>query len=117
MTGQSKVALLDGWDSILGARGCKLQSCSLRDYFQTLLTLNVQVYGLSTQRTEYQQEVVIRLHLSYPLLSDEQLIFTFTLNLPIFKVNQLKLNKLFKLIAFGGVIQHYFYPVLPPDKM
>ena len=116
MTGQPNVALPDGWDEIPGARGFTLQSCSFRDNFQTLLDLNVQLYGLSTQNSEYQQEAAIQLHLPFPLLSDEPLMFTHQLNLPVFEVNQMQLNKRVTLIAYDSVIQHYFYSVFPPDK-
>lgn len=116
MTGQPNVDLPDGWNEIPGARGCTPQSCSFRDNFQTLLDLKVNVYGLSTQRTEYQQEAATRLHLPFPLLSDEHLAFTRILNLPVFEINQMQLNKRVTLIVLDGVIQHYFYPVFPPDK-
>lgn len=116
MTGQPDLALPSGWDEIPGARGCTPQSCSFRDHFQTLLDLKVNVYGLSTQSNEYQQEASTRLHLPFPLLSDEQLIFTRILNLPVFEINQTQLNKRVTLITFDGVVQHYFYPVFPPGK-
>ncbi len=116
MTWQPNVALPDGWDAIPGARGCTPQSCTFRDSFQTLLDLNVQVFGLSRQNTEYQQEAATRLHLPFALLSDNSLLFTQTLNLPVFKVSRMQLNKRVTLIACDGVIQHYFYPVFPPDK-
>ena len=80
------------------------------------MALNVHVCGLSTQNSEYQLEVAIRLHLPFPLLSDESLMFTHQLNLPVFEVKQMPLNKRVTLIAFDGLIQHYFYPVFPPDK-
>lgn len=116
MTGQPNVALPDGWDGIPGARGCTPQSCGFRDNFQAILDLKAQVYGLSTQSSEYQQEAATRLHLPFPLLSDAHLVFTRSLNLPIFEVNQMQLNKRVTLITYDGVIQHYFYPVFPPDK-
>lgn len=71
---------------------------------------------MSTQNTEYQQEAATRLHLPFALLSDNSLLFTQALNLPVFKVNQMQLNKRVTLIALNGIIQHYFYPVFPPDK-
>ena len=73
MTGQPNVPLPNGWDSIAGARGCTPQSCSFRDYFDELDELNVNVYGISTQTTEYQLEAKRRLHLPFELLSDSQL--------------------------------------------
>src|SRR5438477_392710 len=69
-TGQPGVAIPKGWDEIPGARGCTPESCGFRDHYQKLRALGVQVYGLSTQTTEYQQEVVTRLHLPFEILSD-----------------------------------------------
>ncbi|HSH71724.1 MAG TPA: peroxiredoxin [Methylophilaceae bacterium] len=116
MTGRPDVALPDGWDAIPGARGCTPQSCSFRDQYQELSALNTQVFGLSTQATEYQQEAANRLHLPFPLLSDVDFAFTNALVLPTFTTGNMRLNKRVTLIAYDGVIQHYFYPVFPPDK-
>ena len=116
MTGQPNNALPTGWDSIPGARGCTPQSCAFRDRYQNLTALNAQVFGLSMQATDYQQEAATRLHLPYALLSDNQFQFTDALQLPTFEVKGMRLNKRVTLIAFDGVIQHLFYPVFPPDK-
>ncbi|NJO71175.1 MAG: peroxiredoxin [Oscillatoriales cyanobacterium RM1_1_9] len=73
MTGQPGVPLPSGWDEIPGARGCTPQSCSFRDHHQELSQLKTQVFGLSTQSSEYQKEAVERLHLPFELLSDQDL--------------------------------------------
>lgn len=116
MTGQPNLPLPAGWNEIAGARGCTPQSCAFRDHYQTLQQLNIQVFGVSVQTTDYQQEAAERLHLPYPLLSDHALKFSDALNLPTFEVAGMRLIKRVTLIAFDGVIQHYFYPVFPPDK-
>ena len=73
-TGVPGQAPPDGWDRIPGARGCTPQSCSFRDHFAELKRLGVsRLYGLSTQDTAYQREAVERLHLPFPVLSDESL--------------------------------------------
>jgi AhpC/TSA family len=59
MTGQPGIPLLDGWDEIPGARGCTPQSCAFRDHHQELNDLGAQVFGLSTQNTEYQLAWII----------------------------------------------------------
>ena len=72
-TGVPGQAPPDGWDQIPGARGCTPQSCSFRDHFAELKRLGVsRLYGLSTQDTAYQREAVERLHLPFPVLSDEK---------------------------------------------
>jgi len=71
MTGVPGKALPEGWDEIPGARGCTPQSCTFRDNFSKLKELGVKnIFGLSTQNTEYQKELADRLHLPYPILSD-----------------------------------------------
>lgn len=116
MTGRPGVPLPDGWDQIPGARGCTPQSCSFRDHHQELYALNAQVFGLSTQTTEYQREAAERLHLPFELLSDSSLQFANALNLPTFEIEGMRLIKRVTLIAHDGKIVKHFYPVFPPDK-
>jgi len=78
--------------------------------------LNVSIFGLSTQTTEYQKEMVERLHLPFPVLSDEKLEFAKQLNLPVFEVENMKLIKRITLVLNNNKIIKYFYPVFPPDK-
>lgn len=116
-TGVPGVDPPDGWDQIPGARGCTPQSCSFRDHAGELQRLGVaQLFGLSTQGTAYQQEAATRLHLPFPLLSDERLALAKALNLPTFSVAGMTLLKRKALIIDDGVIVKAFYPVFPPDK-
>src|ERR1700694_5328088 len=64
---------LDAWTAVPGARGCTPQACAYRDRLAELTALGVRVFGLSTQDTAYQHEAVERLHLPFPILSDESL--------------------------------------------
>ncbi len=105
-----------GWNEIPGARGCTPQSCAFRDHHEDLQLLDVRVYGLSTQETNYQKELVARLHLPFDVLSDADLRFAHALNLPMFTVESTALIKRLTLIARDGVIRKVFYPVFPPDK-
>jgi peroxiredoxin len=70
MTGVPGKPLPEGWDMIPGARGCTPQTCSFRDHHRELLELKAEVFGVSTQTTEYQREMVERLHLPFEILSD-----------------------------------------------
>jgi peroxiredoxin len=116
-TGRPGQALPDGWDAIPGARGCTPQSCSFRDHFAELRELGVShLYGMSTQDTDYQREVVQRLHLPFPLISDAGLRFTQALRLPTFEVDGMMLIKRMVLVIDDGVIAKVFYPVFPPDE-
>lgn len=116
-TGVPGQALPTGWDTIPGARGCTPQSCSFRDHFGELKRLGVaQLFGLSAQDTAYQQEAARRLHLPFPILSDEKLAFTRALRLPTFSVDGMTLIKRMALVIDDGTITKVFYPVFPPDK-
>jgi peroxiredoxin len=116
MTGRPGVPLPDGWDAIPGARGCTPQSCSFRDHHLELKARGVDVFGLSTQDTEYQREVRDRLHLPFQLLSDRSLQLKSALHLPTFHIQGMELYKRLTLIIEAGKIEKVFYPVFPPDK-
>jgi peroxiredoxin len=114
-TGRPDQSLPAGWDEIPGARGCTPQSCAYRDFAAELASLGARVFGLSTQDTAYQQEAAVRLHLPFPLLSDERLALATTLDLPTFQVDGMTLIKRLTLVIDDGVIETVFYPVFPPD--
>lgn len=110
-------ALVEDWDQIPGARGCTPQSCGFRDLHDALLEAGAkQVFGLSTQPTEYQREAVERLQLPYPLLSDARLQLTHAIRLPTFDVAGQTLLKRFAMVIDDGLITKVFYPVFPPDR-
>ena len=142
-TGKPGVPNPPGWDDIPGARGCtpvcppsiiswfdRLTSlslppfffskelCSVRDSITSLRQQcpNLAIFGLSTQSTEYQTEVAERLHLPYPLLSDESLELTHAMLLPTFEANgEVLLARLTMLIDHGHVTK-IDYPVFPSDQ-
>jgi peroxiredoxin len=112
-----KISLVDDWDMIPGARGCTPQTCSFRDLFAELKAAGAShVFGLSTQSNAYQAEMASRLHLPFPVLSDEELELTEALQLPTMQVAGLTLIKRLALIVDDGRITHVFYPVFPPDS-
>jgi peroxiredoxin len=116
MTGRPGVPLPDGWDGIPGARGCTPQSCSFRDHYSELKSLNTFVFGLSAQTTEYQKEAQDRLHLPFQLLSDSTLRLKQLLRLPTFTVAGMELFKRVTLVVENGRVEKVFYPVFPPDQ-
>jgi peroxiredoxin len=116
-TGVPGIANPDGWDDIPGARGCTPQSCSFRDHADELKALGVaSLFGLSTQDTAYQREAGERLHLPFPVLSDEKLQLTKAMKLPTFVAGGMTLLKRMAWVIDDGKITKVFYPVFPPDR-
>jgi peroxiredoxin len=112
-----EISPVDDWDMIPGARGCTPQSCAFRDHFAEMKAAGVaQVFGLSTQTTAYQRELVDRLHLPFSVLSDADLVLAKALRLPTMRVADMTLLKRMALVIDGGVIAKVFYPVFPPDR-
>jgi peroxiredoxin len=116
MTGRPDRTLPQGWDDIPGARGCTPETCGFRDHHKDLAKLHADVFGVSTQSTEYQHEMIKRLEVPFEVLSDEQLTLTKALRLPTFTVEGTTLLKRLTLIVKNGRIEQVFYPVFPPDK-
>jgi len=116
-TGRPNEPNPDGWDLIPGARGCTPQACAFRDHLEELRALGVTyLFGLSTQDTLWQREVAERLHLPFPLLSDESLQLGGVMRFPVFRTNGMTLLKRLTLVLHDGVIEKVFYPVFPPDR-
>ena len=112
-----KISLVDDWDMIPGARGCTPQTCSFRDLHADLKAAGAKhVFGLSTQSNEYQTEMASRLHLPFPVLSDEKLALTRALDLPTMDVAGLTMIKRLALVIDNARVTHVFYPVFPPDR-
>ena len=116
-TGEADKAPPTGWNEIPGARGCTPESCAFRDHFAELRARGVdQLFGLSTQESDYQREAVARLHLPFPLLSDADGRLAEALRLPTFETAGMTLVKRLTLVLRDGAVEHCFYPVFPPDK-
>lgn len=112
-----EVPLVDDWDMIPGARGCTPQTCAFRDLHKVMISAGAsRVFGLSTQDTAYQRAAAERLHLPFPLLSDERLALTSALKLPTMDVAGSTLIKRLAMVIDDGTIATVFYPVFPPDR-
>jgi peroxiredoxin (alkyl hydroperoxide reductase subunit C) len=112
-----QISIVDGWDMIPGARGCTPQSCSFRDLARDLEAAGAsRVFGISTQDTNYQRELAERLHLPFPILSDEGLKLASALSLPLMEVGGLTLLRRLSMIVDDGRIAAVQYPVFPPDQ-
>src|SRR6202047_849963 len=110
-----KIALVDDWDMIPGARGCTPQTCAFRDLFaQRKAAVPRHVFGLSTQSNEYQTEMASRLHLPFPVLSDDKLKLTRALQLPTMEVAGLTMIKRLGLVVDDGALTPRFYSAFSP---
>ncbi len=103
------------WDSIPGARGCTPEACAFRDHHSELKAAGADVFGLSTQSTADQQELVARLHLPFPILSDEDLVLTRAMRLPTFSASDHTLLRRLTLVIRDRRVEYVWYPVFPPD--
>ncbi|MEU8546200.1 MerR family transcriptional regulator [Streptomyces roseoverticillatus] len=117
LTGRPDADLSHGWDAIPGARGCTAEACDFRDHHHELLAAGAQgVFGLSSQDTAYQREVVERLRLPFAMLSDPRLSLAAALDLPTFTFDGATLFKRLTLVIRDEAIEHVFYPVFPPNE-
>ena len=115
-TGRPDEELPPGWNAIPGARGCTPEACGFRDAHAQFAELGARVIALSTQSADYQREMAERLHLPFPVLSDEALELTRALRLPTFETSGMTLLRRITLVIDDGRIEHVFYPVFPPDS-
>lgn len=102
------------WDIIPGAHGSTPELEGFRDREPAFATLGVRLLGLSRQTTEYQRELVARLALPFPILSDALGGFAAALGLPSFTTGGAIYLKRLTLLIEGGRIETVFYPVPNP---
>ncbi|MFR9802422.1 peroxiredoxin [Pseudonocardia sp. RS010] len=115
LTGRPGRNLPEGWDTIPGARGCTPEACDFRDHHADLRAAGAdRVYGVSAQHTDEQREVVDRLRLPFPLLSDPRLTLAARLGLPTFRAGGTTLFGRLTLVLLEGVVEHVFHPVRVP---
>lgn len=117
LTGVPGVDLPEGWDAIPGARGCSTEACDFRDHFAELTDAGAaRVYGMSSQDVAYQAELDDRLHLPFPMISDEALALADALHLPTFSApGHDRLYSRLTLVVLDNRIEHVFYPIFPPN--
>jgi peroxiredoxin len=101
------------WDDIQGAHGSTPELEGFRDLAGDFAELGVALYALSTQKTDYQREMVQRLRLPFPVLSDFAWGFSQALRLPTFATGENYLVRI-TLLVEGGRIAHVFCPVSDP---
>jgi peroxiredoxin len=115
-TGEPNKPAPADWDLIPGARGCTPQSCGFRDLNHEFQKCGFQIFGVSSQDTNYQKEFVDRNHIPFEILSDSDFELTTKMNIPTFTYNGLKLIKRMAWVVENSIITHVFYPVFPPNE-
>ena len=117
LTGRPDTDLPEGWDSIPGARGCTSEACDFRDHHAELHAAGVsQIFGVSSQTSDYQRELIDRLRLPFAMLSDTALSLAKVLGVATFTTHGLTLYKRLTLVIHDGLIEHAFYPIFPPNE-
>ncbi|GAB7187424.1 MerR family transcriptional regulator [Kitasatospora sp. Ki12] len=117
LTGRPDRDLPEGWKTIPGASGCTPQACGFRDHHRQLLDAGAaHVYGLSSQDSAYQLELVQRLGLPFAMLSDPGFTLGSALDLPTFSAAGMRLYRRLTLIVRDQAIEHVFHPVCEPGR-
>ena len=102
------------WDEIQGAHGSTPELEGFRDRHADFVRLGISLFGLSRQTTDYQRELLARLALPFPILSDAEGRFAGALRLPSFTTcGEIYLKRL-TLAVKDGQIERAFYPVPDP---
>jgi peroxiredoxin len=106
----------ENWDNIPGAHGSTPQALAFSIAYEELSKLDVKIYGVSFQSTEWQQEFVTRNNLRFPLLSDADRKLSTALGLETFRAgaNDFLVRRTF--IIKDGRITHDFYPIPHPGQ-
>lgn len=102
------------WDDIPGAHGSTPEAEGFRDLHAGFCHVGAQVYGLSTQSTDYQRELVERLGLPFELASDAGFALQRALALPTFATGGVTYLKRLTLAVRNGRIERVYYPVDRP---
>lgn len=104
------------WDGIPGAHGSTPEAEGFRDLYPSFRNIGVEIFGLSTQESDYHRELAQRLLLPFAILSDAGFHFADALALPRFETGGVTYLKRLTLIVRDGKIARLFYLAHPPDE-
>jgi peroxiredoxin len=113
-TGRPGLANPPGWDDIPGAHGSTPQTEGFRDLYAGFCEVGAEVFGLSTQSTDYQREMVERLGVPFAVVSDNRFAFQRALELPTFAAGDVTYLKRLTLCLRDGRLERIYYPVRSP---
>ncbi len=115
-TGRPGMPNPPNWDDIPGAHGSTPELEGFRDWTPDYVQWKVRLFGLSGQTTEHQREMVERLWVPFPILSDEQGLFAAALALPSFTTGGVNYLKRLTLLILDGRVERVVYPVYRPAE-
>jgi peroxiredoxin len=113
-TGRPGHANPPDWDNIPGAHGSTPQAEGFRDLYAGFQQVDAAVFGISTQASAYQRELVQRLDLPFAMVSDEHFAFQRALSLPIFATGGVTYLKRLTLAVRDERIERVYYPIASP---
>ena len=113
-TGKPGLANPPGWDDIPGAHGSTPETEGFRDLYAGFRQVDATPFGLSTQPTAYQGELIERLGLPFELVSDERFALQRALSLPTFATGGVTYLRRLTLAIQDGRIARVYYPVASP---
>jgi peroxiredoxin len=103
-----------GWDDIPGAHGSTPQAAGFRDLHAGFQHVETAVFGVSSQPTAYQGELVERLKLPFELMSDQAFELQRALSLPTFTAGGVTYLKRLTVAVENGRIERVYYPIPLP---
>jgi peroxiredoxin len=113
-TGRPGLPNPPGWDDIPGAHGSTPEAEGFRNLHAGFDQVGAQVFGLSTQPTDYQRELVERLELPFELVSDAGFEVSKALSLPTFATGGVTYLRRLTLGLNDGRIDRVYYPIADP---
>ena len=113
-TGRPGLSNPPGWDDIAGAHGSTPEAEGFRDLYAGFRQVDTDVFGISTQSTDYQREFVDRLRLPFALISDEAFALQRALALPTFATGGVTYLKRLTIAVKDGRIERVYYPIAHP---
>lgn len=104
-----------GWESIPGASGCTVESCTFRDSMADFRERRASIHGLSTQRPDQLRAFADHAQLPFVLLSDQDNALATALRLPTFRAAGIdRLKRMTLLIDRQREVRGVLYPVRDP---
>ncbi|MDX2204877.1 MAG: peroxiredoxin [Hyphomicrobiaceae bacterium] len=102
------------WDDIPGAHGSTPEAEGFRNLELAFEELGARLVGVSTQDSGHQRELVDRLRLPFPLLSDAGFALQAALGLPTFASGGVCYLRRLTLEIRDGRIERVYYPIADP---